>query len=449
MRVFIPYKPDGGRRDRIADYTKTLFWEANGFEVVYLANKDEEFNISKARNLALKYDEEILLFSDSDSIPDPRLLQKAINQARERNTIVFPFNTALELNKPTSDWHLDNGVIPKNTRPHQAEHVRRRPDELQSSIYAIPKAVFEEVGGFDEKFVGWGHEDLAFVKKLELYGHRPIHIPGSFDHIWHEKAAPKQTKIYPNAKRWLLYRNAETLEDLERIDATANEVAIEVTPSSYRIYLQDHRKDEFIHQAIESINRFVKTSYSLTLIDDSRDAAWTETFKARYPEIEVVKVPHGGYGDSMRTLTYTALRDHLESGTIPVLWQADLIATDVIDFDKYSALLTGDLSQVALLRPILYPNELRERDLIRAQHKRILKKRGFANGKHVGKLYVHDYGWTDLISVINPNALLPHPGDRDGEYEYGQLQLKAGFKSAWYIEKPRYKHLGDIYHGVH
>jgi len=447
MKVFIPYKSDGGRRDRIADYTKTLFWEPNGFEVVYLANDDEEFNVSKARNLALNYDEEILLFSDSDSIPDIRLLRRAIDTALQRNTMVFPFNTALELNKPTSDWHLDNGVIPKNTRPPQAEYIRRRADELQGSIYAIPRSVFEKVGGFDEKFVGWGHEDLAFVKKLELYGHRPIHLPGSFDHIWHSKATPKETKVYPNIKRWQQYKNAHSVKDLERIDALPEPVPVK---TEYRIYLQDHRKDEFIHKAIASINQFVKNSYHLTLIDDSKDPEWTKTFSERYPEITIVTVPApGGYGNSMRTLTYTALKDHVELGTTPIIWQGDLVATDDINFDKYRALLTEDLSQVALIRPILYPNELRERDLIRAQHKRILKRRGFANGKHIGKLYVHDYGWTDLISVINPNALLPHPGDGDGEYEYGQLQLKIGFKSAWYIEKPRYTHLGDIYHEVH
>lgn len=447
MKVFIPYKADGGRRDRIADYTKTLFWEPNGFEVVYLANDDEEFNISKARNLALNYDEEILVFSDSDSIPDIRMLERAIETARQRNTMVFPFNTALELNKPTSDWHLDNGVIPKGTRPIQAEHIRRRSDELQSSIYAIPRALFEKVGGFDEKFVGWGHEDLAFVKKLELYGHRAHHLPGSFNHIWHEKAVPKEMKVYPNAKRWQQYKNATSIQELELIDALPEPIPVK---TEYRIYLQDHRKDEFIHQAIASINQFVKNSYHLTLIDDSKDPEWTKTFSERYPEITVVPVPApGGYGNSMRTLTYTALKDAVELQTTPIIWQGDLVATDEINFDKYRDLLTDDLSQVALIRPILYPNELRERDLIRAQHKRILKRRGFANGKHIGKLYVHDYGWTDLISVINPNALLPHPGEGDGEYEYGQLQLKIGFKSAWYIEKPRYTHLGDIFHEVH
>lgn len=445
MRVFIPYKPDGGRRDRIADYTRTLFWEAHGFEVVYLENTDEEFNISKARNLALQYDDEILLFADSDSIPEHRVLLNAIQMAKDKNTMVFPFHTANELNKPTSDWHLEHGELPRGIRPVQTEHIRRRDDELQSSIYAIPREVYIAVGGFDEAFVGWGHEDLAFVKKLELSGYRTIHLHGAFNHIWHEKADPKATRHYPNAARWSKYKHAKTLEELEHID----EPEPDLPPPDYHIYLQDHRKDEFIHKAIASIRTFVKSNYNLTLIDDSKDPVWTATFKERYPDITVVQVPApGGYGASMRTLTYTALNDALDEGTLPVIWQADLIATDVIVFDRYKALLTPDLSQVALLRPILYPNELRERDLIKAQHKRILQKRGFASGEDRGRLYVHDYGWTDLISVINPKALLPHPGDDDGEYIYGQLQLKAGFKSAWYIEKPLYKHVGNIYHGV-
>lgn len=447
MRVFIPYKSDGGRRDRIADYTKTLFWEANGFEVVYLENTDEQFNASKARNLVLNYDDEIILLSDSDSIPDIHLLRSAIKTAKEKNTIVFPFDAGNELNKPTTDWHLDNGMLPHSIRPNQTEHIRRRQDELQSSVYAIPRKVFIEVGGLDEAFVGWGHEDLAFVKKLELYGYRPIHLRGSFNHLWHEKATQKDTKIYPNSARWQKYRKATTLEDLALIDEVPSEQEI---VTKYHIYLQDHRKDEFIHKAIESILHFVENKYAMTLIDDSKDPAWTLTFKERYPDIKVVTVPSpGGYGNSMRTLTYNALADYLSTSSLPIIWQADLIAVSSINFDKYAQCLTPELSQVALIRDPLYPNELRERELIRAQHKRILKKRGFANGRQIGPLYIHDYGWTDLISVINPKALLPHPGDGDGEYEYGQLQLNGGFKSAWYVEQPKYIHLGDIFHEVH
>lgn len=55
-----------------------------------------------------------------------------------------------------------------------------------SCCIAIPRAVFDAVGGFDERFRGWGFEDMAFQSLIcGLYGHE--RIEGDVYHLWHAR----------------------------------------------------------------------------------------------------------------------------------------------------------------------------------------------------------------------------------------------------------------------
>ncbi len=66
---------------------------------------------------------------------------------------------------------------------------------------AVWKADFEQIDGFDESFVGWGHEDADFV--LRLY-HSGVMRKNGFCatevfHLWHEEA--NRNKASQNAQR--------------------------------------------------------------------------------------------------------------------------------------------------------------------------------------------------------------------------------------------------------
>jgi hypothetical protein len=56
-----------------------------------------------------------------------------------------------------------------------------------SCCQVIPRAVFDDMGGFDERFVGWGFEDMAFQSLVVgLYGHERIN--GDVLHLWHPRS---------------------------------------------------------------------------------------------------------------------------------------------------------------------------------------------------------------------------------------------------------------------
>ena len=288
---------------------------------------------------------------------------------------------------------------------------------------------------------------------MEVLGGEVIRLKGEVYHFWHPTLNNNGKTSSNNQLLWERYRAAETPEDIDLIIKKNRTISTNYNGATFSIFLQDHRKDEFIHSTIASIVKHVKSNYELILVDDSRDADWRESFKASYPDITVFTVQSpGGYQRSMKLMVDAARHRHSLTGNYPVFWQGDLEATDDIDFNKYlSELLANDrLSQVALIRPLVYDNEFAEGDLIKAQEKRIIDFRGYGSKVMDGNLCIHDFGWTDLISVINPSALeTQFPDGMNGEYNYGQLHLQRGLYSSWFVEEPRYKHNGNHNHKVY
>lgn len=58
-----------------------------------------------------------------------------------------------------------------------------------SCCVVFPRAVWDSMGGFDERFRGWGFEDMAIQSLVVgLYGHE--RIEGDVYHLWHDRSTP-------------------------------------------------------------------------------------------------------------------------------------------------------------------------------------------------------------------------------------------------------------------
>jgi hypothetical protein len=56
-----------------------------------------------------------------------------------------------------------------------------------SGIVVVPREAFYLVGGYDERYEGWGADDIAFGLSLEtLYGPH-LRYPGEAIHLWHPR----------------------------------------------------------------------------------------------------------------------------------------------------------------------------------------------------------------------------------------------------------------------
>lgn len=73
----------------------------------------------------------------------------------------------------------------------EAEEIVAKP---MGGAVMLPRLAFEAVGGKDDRFVGWGPEDVAFAWALETIWGPGLRFGGSMLHLWHPRL--------PNTRPW-------------------------------------------------------------------------------------------------------------------------------------------------------------------------------------------------------------------------------------------------------
>jgi hypothetical protein len=169
--VVIPISPaDEYRRrnyERVRAHLEELDWPiVGGVSLV------DPFSPSQARNngaaMLPASTVDVLYFNDADSVVELDQIRAAVALAAAAPGLVFAFEHYVRTNE--------------DGRP-----TMYVPNSGSSGAVAISRACFDEVGGYDERFVGWGYEDLAFA--FECSKRWPVRrVPGQLVHLWHPPA---------------------------------------------------------------------------------------------------------------------------------------------------------------------------------------------------------------------------------------------------------------------
>jgi hypothetical protein len=103
-----------------------------------------------------------------------------------------------------------------NVNPPSRHWRGRDYDWLRSSCsgaLVVTRMLWEEVGGFDEGFVGWGFEDLAARLAFEaMAGHEMLRVYGALYHLFHDTSAdhyPASPTVTANRERCDRYLAAQ------------------------------------------------------------------------------------------------------------------------------------------------------------------------------------------------------------------------------------------------
>lgn len=192
--LIIPYRYSDPQRDAVfrwtADWWRSHTPDLDISEVIWTdsAEDDEEqgaFNRAAARNLGARETEgDILIFADADSIAFPAAIRTAIIRAKTERRWVLPYDCYLNIDKPTTDRVLAEPPHSFSLFGFNATWEHRLRNSM-SGILVMQRSLFEEAGGYDERFKGWGYEDNAFACALSAVagpGHR---VPGTLWHLWH------------------------------------------------------------------------------------------------------------------------------------------------------------------------------------------------------------------------------------------------------------------------
>jgi GT2 family glycosyltransferase len=203
--ILVPRRADNGPRDVLWDYCKPR-WANLGYPIYEGDHLDGPFNRGAAVNTAAQMagDWDTAIVIDSDVLVGEGQVNDALNLAERLQRMVFTFRTYQALN------HVGAKRVMEGLTGSWKPFIRVTFHDNRSASFVIPRSVWDKIGGFDERFVGWGWEDLAFAFSASAAAGNYLRITGDLWHLWHPKSPEnnRDSKLYI-ANQYLCHRYIE------------------------------------------------------------------------------------------------------------------------------------------------------------------------------------------------------------------------------------------------
>jgi len=185
--ILVPRRADHGTRDRLWAFARAVWSDLFPDWPIIEGHHDDggPFSRSAAVNAAAELAGEwnVALVIDADVVPDPHAVTAAVEIARTGRPAIA-FDHRKHLTARGTDRILVDGY-----RGSWEGLVKTDLTTSVSGAFAVNRDLWLEVGGFDELFVGWGWEDVAFRIATETYaGAPPARVVGDLWHLWHPKS---------------------------------------------------------------------------------------------------------------------------------------------------------------------------------------------------------------------------------------------------------------------
>jgi hypothetical protein len=221
--ILVPRRDDNGHRDALWDGLVKPWWERHQSHMPIIEGHHTEglFNRSAAVNRAAEIagDWDVAVIIDSDVICHPGRVKEAVKIARSSGKMVLPHTVRYDLTWPATidvqagrldPFAIDVPNLRKPRRFIQNTYSVENGHPSISSVVVISRRQWDEVGGFDEQFRGWGYEDTAFAAACETFGGIE-RLEGEVWHFWHPTAKEGKRGSYTwsaNSARGQRYRAA-------------------------------------------------------------------------------------------------------------------------------------------------------------------------------------------------------------------------------------------------
>lgn len=155
---------------------------------------DKPFNRSRCFNEGVRHAKSpIVILGDADIVMYSQEMQRCIEACNTSFDAVNPYGQVVDLTLAESAKFKDNLVFDDSWSKKEG----RKDICFCGGIVLYRKQFYEQLGGFDERFEGWGGEDNGMSVKTQksieynLLPGKVIHEYTNFTayHLWHEKPA--------------------------------------------------------------------------------------------------------------------------------------------------------------------------------------------------------------------------------------------------------------------
>lgn len=216
--VLVPRRADHGWRDQLYKHLQTTFWDRHQQYRIVEGHHDgaEPFNRGKAINASAVSagNADLYVIADADTWVPVAQLDAAVTRCRETGRLTYAFTSVIELSQTCSEQILADQMIDLDA--FGIDKIRTEPMVTCSSMLVVPRMLFDRVGGFDERCIGWSCDDNIFDRACTIVGGTPERIDGYAYHLWHMSAKPPANDPYYRANQalWQRYLRARTERDI-------------------------------------------------------------------------------------------------------------------------------------------------------------------------------------------------------------------------------------------
>lgn len=192
----------------------------------------EPFSLAACRNRAVRLAEEagadVAVLADADTLPEPEPLRAAIEAAATDARVHLPYTEYRSLRADGTRQYRDGTPLDR------CNHLVVAP--ACSGVYVTAPATWWAHGGQDERFRGWGMEDVAWLVTHRALLGEPVRHSGRVYALHHES----QTKHGPqyDANVALYRRYLSAANDPDAIRGLLGEV----NPEKHRLYQAARRE---------------------------------------------------------------------------------------------------------------------------------------------------------------------------------------------------------------
>ncbi len=213
--VLIPWR--GGDVDR--EFAWNLVkrrWAETEFEV-YVADspKRKKFNRAAAINEAAKAagDWDVAIIADADTWDNISACRRAVAYVTKNGGACVPWNVRYKLNQHGTlrfaEMDPKKVKVPTDLDTDDPTRTSGVVPNKRGGAIVVTRECFDEVGGFDEGFTDWGHEDRAFRLAVEtLTDRRLMDLSAKCYHLWHPLASTDRKGTTKGRERFERYTEA-------------------------------------------------------------------------------------------------------------------------------------------------------------------------------------------------------------------------------------------------
>jgi hypothetical protein len=196
VSVLIPYQSDNdGPRDAAFRWVLDFYTRSMpGIEICIGKVSGNPFSRSKAINCAARQaTRNKFIIADCDIVYDPNLVLESISYLSDYQWVI-PFSRILRLPEDASQLVLAQTP----GWPISTELGNRDENSAYyfGGLNVLQRNAFEAVGGYDERFIGWGGEDEAFAYALDTLIGTHVRLDGEMVHFWHPFVGPEGNPHY-------------------------------------------------------------------------------------------------------------------------------------------------------------------------------------------------------------------------------------------------------------